>query len=273
VTTLQFFGGTFRPVDIAGNPSLSPETALTWNLGGIVRAGDFRATVDYWSFDFQKPLVAEPFDAVVNTMFPGGLATNCGNPAFAGLQARFTFSGVCNINNVSRLRTNWINGADQKTSGIDVLATYDFPAVDAASIEGLPVQPAFDAVGLLNQGQSVVPMPQWKAQLYADFTHGMHNLRITANYINSYIDQRTAPFVPLAALGGAQVLAGKKIEDSVLVDLSYRAQLPWDSTLVLRVANVFDSDPAFARLSAGYDPFTGNPLGRTFKVILSKKIW
>lgn len=292
VTTLQFFGGTFRPVDIAGNPNLSPETAFTWNLGGIVRAGGFRATVDYWSFDFQKPLVSEPFDAVVNTMFPGGASTNCGNPAYAGLQARFTFSGACSINNVSRLRTNWINGADQKTSGVDVLATYDFPAmgeteitvggsltyvieykVDAASIEGLPVQPAFDAVGLLNQGQSVVPMPQWKGQLYADFTRGAHNLRVTANYINSYVDQRTAPYLPQAALGGAALLEGKKIEDTVLVDLSYRAQLPWDSTVVLRVANVFDTDPAFARLSPGYDPFTGNPLGRTFKVILSKKIW
>lgn len=295
VTTLQFFGGNYRPVDIEGNPDLQPESALTWSLGGIIRKGGFRATVDYWSFDFEKPIVAEPFDAIVATMFPGGLSTNCGNPAYAQLQARFTFfpGTPCAVTNVARLRTGVVNGSDQKTSGIDALADFDFPEavwdtditiggsltyvleykVDAMTVDGLPVQPAFDAVNKLNQGQSVVPMPDWKAQAYVDFSRGRHNLRVTASYIASYVDQRTAPYLPLASLGGASVLDGRKIDDSLIVDAAYRAELPWDTTLTVRVANVFDTDPSFARLGPGYDPFTGNPLGRTLKIGVTKKIW
>ena len=257
--------------------------------------GGFRATLDYWSFDFEKPLVAEPFDAIVATMFPGGLSTNCGNPAFAGLQSRFVFfpGTPCGVANVARLRTQVVNGSDQKTSGVDLLAEYNAPEVaygvdvtigttltyvfeykvDATIVEGLTVQPAFDGVNLLNQGQSIVPVPDWKAQAYLEFSRGAHNLRLTANYISSYVDQRAAPFLPMASLGGQALLRGRKIDENVIVDAAYRVELPWETTLVLRLQNVFDTDPSFARLSPGYDPFTGNPLGRTLKVAVTKRIW
>jgi iron complex outermembrane receptor protein len=42
---------------------------------------------------------------------------------------------------------------------------------------------------------------------------------------------------------------------------------------VLRLQNIFDEDPSFARLAPGYDPFTGNPMGRTFKISVTKKVW
>jgi iron complex outermembrane receptor protein len=228
-------------------------------------------------------------------MFPGGSTANCGNPAFARLQARFTFfpGTTCAVTNVARLRTGVVNGSDQKTSGVDALADFDFPnpvwdtditiggsltyvfeyKVDELEVEGLLVQPAFDGVNKLNQGQSIVPLPDWKAQAYVDFSRGAHNLRITANYIASYVDQRVAPFLANPALGGASVLAGRKIDDNFTVDAAYRAELPWDTTLTVRVANIFDTDPSFARLGPGYDPFTGNPLGRTLKVAFTKKIW
>jgi len=48
-------------------------------------------------------------------------------------------------------------------------------------------------------------------------------------------------------------------------------QLPWDTTMTLSVDNIFDRDPSFARLDLNYDPFTGNPYGRTFKVSARKK--
>jgi iron complex outermembrane receptor protein len=37
------------------------------------------------------------------------------------------------------------------------------------------------------------------------------------------------------------------------------------------VDNLFDNDPSFARLDLGYDPFTGNPIGRTYKISVTKK--
>jgi iron complex outermembrane receptor protein len=32
------------------------------------------------------------------------------------------------------------------------------------------------------------------------------------------------------------------------------------------VQNLFDQEPGGARLELSYDPFIGNPLGRTFKI-------
>ena len=37
------------------------------------------------------------------------------------------------------------------------------------------------------------------------------------------------------------------------------------------VFNVLDTEPAQARIEMSYDPFIGNPLGRTFKVGVRKK--
>jgi iron complex outermembrane receptor protein len=172
---------------------------------------------------------------------------------------------------VARLRTNFINGSNQKTSGIDVLATYSLPEpvagvdisvggslsyvlefkVDAQTVEGFLAAPAYNGVNKLNQGQSIVPVPDWKAQVYTEFTRGPHNLRITGNYISSYVDQRLAPYLPQATLGppGAPkaLLRGSKIKENLIIDAAYRVELPWDTTLSVRVQNVFDKDPSPVR--------------------------
>mgnify|MGYP002648992598 CR=1 FL=1 len=44
-----------------------------------------------------------------------------------------------------------------------------------------------------------------------------------------------------------------------------------DTQLTASVQNVTDRDPPFARLDLNYDPFTGNPLGRVYKVGLRQK--
>ncbi|HWA62736.1 MAG TPA: TonB-dependent receptor, partial [Caulobacteraceae bacterium] len=126
VTSLQNIGGTFRAVRIFGNPNLKPETAFTFNVGGILEVGHFTATIDYWSFNFKKPLITEPVAGIVNAMFPGGASTNCTNhPEYAALLSRFVFNlNGCGIGNVVRLDTNTINGPQVKTAGIDFSADY-----------------------------------------------------------------------------------------------------------------------------------------------------
>ncbi|MDP3459797.1 MAG: TonB-dependent receptor, partial [Hyphomonas sp.] len=126
VTSLQSVGVTFRAVDIAGNPGLKPESALTYNVGAIFQTGGLNLTVDYWNFDFDDSVVVEPVANMVAAMFPGGSAVNCGTPAFAALEARFTFTGACAVGNVSRLSTQYINGPNIKTSGIDLSVDYTF---------------------------------------------------------------------------------------------------------------------------------------------------
>ncbi len=82
------------------------------------------------------------------------------------------------------------------------------------------VTPAFDAVGLLNYQTIAVPIPKWKGDVFTEWTMGPHNLRLTVHYIDSYTDQRTAPFAAGAYKDSTgapvQVAAGKKIDTQIL---------------------------------------------------------
>jgi iron complex outermembrane receptor protein len=292
VTSLQQILGVFRAVDIYGNADLQPETATTYSVGAILEMGAFKATLDYWNFDFQDPITTEPVAGLVNAVFPGGVA-NCAHP----LAARFTFQGgVCSVPNIARLQTKTVNGAAVKTSGVDVIADYTFEDVlggsltigatatyvieyttDDTFVEGVLVSPGFDAVGLLNYQTTAYPLPQKKGNLYFEWNSGVHNARWTIRYIDGYTDQRTAPFATGAYRGSDlagtpfTVSAGKNIDSFTTHDFTYRVFLPWDVTGSLTVENILDEDPPFARLDLNYDPFTASGLGRNWKVSLTKK--
>jgi iron complex outermembrane receptor protein len=64
---------------------------------------------------------------------------------------------------------------------------------------------------------------------------------------------------------------GQKIGAFTTIDLTYRWQAPWDTTIVLDVDNVLDETPPFARLDLGYDPFTATPIGRAAKISVTKR--
>ena len=81
VTSLQNVAGTFRAVDTFGNLDLEPESATTFNVGTIVTFGGFSASLDYWNFDFDNPIVIEPLGGMVSQMFPTGQPSRCGAPA------------------------------------------------------------------------------------------------------------------------------------------------------------------------------------------------
>ncbi|MGH8176008.1 MAG: TonB-dependent receptor [Steroidobacter sp.] len=285
VTSLQNIAGTFRAVDTFDNPNLEPESATTFNVGMILRAGAFSGSLDYWNFDFDNPIVVEPVGGIVASLFPNGAAlpNNCGNPAFAGIQNRFTFggAGACSASNISRLEVNWINGAPVKTSGLDLIGQYDWDGVfggqvsfgvnatyileyevDAQQVEGTDVVGAFDAVGFLNYQTTAIPLPEWKGNVFLEYANGPHNLRWVTNYIDGYTDQRSFAVNPAL---------GKEIDEFMTHDLNYRVELPWDTRLVAAIDNVFDEEPPFVRLELAYDPFTASALGRTFKLGLTKR--
>ncbi|MDP3495382.1 MAG: TonB-dependent receptor [Hyphomonadaceae bacterium] len=291
----------FRAVAISGNADLTPEKATTYSVGAIVEAGPFKGTIDYWNFDFQDPFVAEPAGTIFNLMFPGGSSVNCGNPAFAELQSRFTFEpNVCSAATVSGLRLSYVNAGGVKTDGVDATGELRFDdvyggalrlgaqvsytikyALAEQKVRGVTVSPAFDAIGLFNYATGYYSMPQWKGNLFVEWESGPHNIRIQTNYVDGYVDQRTAPYAGNLFVGDVATLAqatvvprpqeGKKIDAFISTDVTYRVFLPWDSTAVVSVNNVFDTDPPFARVESNYDPTVASPLGRTIKLALTKK--
>ena len=81
----------------------------------------------------------------------------------------------------------------------------------------------------------------------------------------------TGTTVGFCAGQNVSVLAGQKVPATFNTDVSYQLDLPWNATLTLTVQNLFDEDPAFARLAINYDAFTGSPLGRTFRIGVRKR--
>lgn len=284
LVVLTFIGGAFRAVDILASPDLQPETATTWNAGALVDAGRFRAGVDYWRYDFEGAIESEPVSGIVAAMFAD--PANCTDPAYAALRARFTFSGgTCAAANVQRLATYAFNSADVSTSGVDFRASYDLdlgPAalqlgvngahvidyeVDDVMVEGIVVQPAFDAAGQLNYQTTAYPIPQWKGQAWVQGEYGAHMLRLQANHVAGYTDQRGGDVfgANFGTLGGATVAAGKDIGSFTTLDAIWRWRALEQVNVSVALENLFDEDPPFARLDQNYDPFTASPLGFTAK--------
>ena len=284
-------GSSFRAVDVFASPALKPERATTWNAGVMAARGGFRANVDYWRYQLRGPIESEPVSGIVSALFGATGSANCNNPAYAALQARFTFSGgTCGSANVQRLATYSINSADVATSGIDFAASYDAALgpvrasagisgtytiadrIGAVIVEGIAVQPAFDAAGKLNYQTTAYPLQRWKGQGWAQGRVGPHTVRLQVNYTDGYTDQRGADIfgANTSALAGASVTAGKSIASFTTVDLVWRWRLPTGAELSVAGFNLFDRAPPFARLDQNYDPLTASPLGFTAKVGVSQ---
>jgi iron complex outermembrane receptor protein len=288
---LTFIGGAFRAVDVLGNQDLRPESATTYNAGGMIDSGGLRASIDFWRYDFAGPIESEPVSGMVAALFGASGNANCDNPEYAALRARFTFSGgACSAANVQRLATYAFNSADVSTSGLDFQASYDTAwggsrlqvglsgsyvleyQVDDVVVEGVPVQPAFDAAGLLNYQTTAYPLPRLKGFAWVQGTHGNHSLRLQLNHVGGYTDQRGADvFGPnAAALAGASVTAAKEIGSFDTMDVTWRWQVLDSTAVSLALLNVLDQDPPLARLDQNFDPFTASPLGFTARLGISR---
>lgn len=285
VTTLAFTSrlSGYKPYDNFGNPTLEPEEANTYNVGAIVRAGGFKGSLDYWKFKFKNPLGSEGGTDLVAAFF--GTSTDplnfCGAAGYEGLQTRFQFiDGVCAPENLIRTAVNTINGPEENISGLDASLSYLFDGVfggelvigtdatytleykrDALIVEGVVIQEADDYAGTrggLSGGASSIP--DWRGSAYVDFSSGDHSVRWTTRYVDGVIDVR--PSVPDGF---------REIGSFLTHDLVYLMKLPAETTLSAAVFNLTDRDPPLVRLDLSYDPFIGNPLGRYFKVAMTKR--
>ena len=77
-TQLSYVNQTeaFKAVDITGNANLDPEEATTYNIGVITDFGtdNWTATVDYYNFEFDNPIIFENHQQLANAYAAGGAA-------------------------------------------------------------------------------------------------------------------------------------------------------------------------------------------------------
>ena len=68
--------GAFKAVDITGNPNLDPEEATTYNVGVVTDFGTdtWTATVDYYNFEFENPIIFENHQQLADAYAAGGAA-------------------------------------------------------------------------------------------------------------------------------------------------------------------------------------------------------
>lgn len=302
-TTLQNVRGVFRAIDNFGNPELKPESATAYNLGLLIDAGGFRASVDYYTLKLRETISTEPIGALASLLYPSNTTNRCNDPAYAAVLARFTFQDLngngtaddCAAANIARVRINTINGAPVDISGLDIAASYVIDDLMGARVTlgadatwtikydlaelrlgNLILSSPFDAVGKLNFQTAAYPLPEWKGTAFVNIETGAHNLRLSGRYFDRYFDQRTDIFSPSTnySTTGQQLvtmLQGQVISSWMVFDIAYRLKMPDNLELTLAVDNVLDADPPFSRQSYSYDPFIANGLGTTFKFGLSKK--
>ncbi|MEQ3745621.1 MAG: TonB-dependent receptor [Henriciella sp.] len=282
VTTLQFVAPTsaFKAVDQFGNPNLAPESAFSFNVGGLFENGNFNASIDYYSFDFSDPIIVEEQSSIVGAAIAAlGTATTDDD----GIISRITFTdnnndGLNQANEISRISTNVVNGPDIETSGIDIRAenvwdmgdnefslamdmTYILEyVVGDLDVEGTTLAGG-DRVDQFNRSNFSRSLPQWKANVTANYSMGDHNFRGVLRHIDSYEDER----------GDVTGNGSDEIDAQTTVDLFYNWQSQWDLDLGLSIVNAFDEDPPFAAFDLNYDPYTHNPFGRTFKISVTKR--
>jgi outer membrane receptor protein involved in Fe transport len=287
--TYTVAGGNWLGATFVTDASIKPETAKSWNVGAIWQSDGFasghelRIIVDYFNIETEDQIgqIADP-NQIASLVFngPGGTVTTC-DPNVQPLVRRISFNGTCavgmsGVGGFSSVTTLFGNGPGQSTNGYDIQATYSLPAgpgdlvldvtatritelfTGPTSLDGVVITTGDDRLGSLNFATFALAAPEWRANFSANYRMGQHNIRLGVNYVSAVNDER------------AGIQYGEDGEDWVTTDISYRFELSDDFALTATVANLFDRDPPRAQEELGYDPFMGNPLGRTFEFGVKK---
>ena len=272
--------GAFKRVDTRGNPNLEPEEATTINAGllvdrdGLLTPSDnLFVTVDYWSYDFQDPLVKEPFGNVLALACTTG-PCDPSSPYFD----RLVFGGPPAAGNVEIINVDLVNGPDIETDGVDFTVRYGIEAgpgylslalagtrITSYDIGAWEFGGKYDALGRLNYQTSLArTLAEWKGRVSANYAWGALNARWVVNGVDEY-DYLMQGFLDSE---------GRTIEGVVPSHVTHDLHIHYSFMndqlrAIFSIFNIEDEDPPFMSREMNYDAFTHNPFGRMFKVGLS----
>ncbi len=298
ITTLagiQAAANNFKSVDIFGNPNdLGPETAFTYNVGAVINTSGFTVSVDYWGFDVKDRITTTPGQAIATSVASGALAPN--NTRFANCSSVFanliTFQGGGCVQgtttglDISRVRTDWVNGPGIKTSGIDLAFDYktdlaggklnigaqasvvlDF-TFDDFVFRGVLVQAGYQAKGFTNYFRDPLTVSPLRATGWINYATGGLNVRYQARYVGGVDDDRCVGLANCASTNFGPTNFGAVVKSFTQHDINIQYDLPISAVqtqLQFGIDNFTNAAPPASRLELSYDPFIGNPLGRVFR--------
>ncbi|MEL7197923.1 MAG: TonB-dependent receptor [Pseudomonadota bacterium] len=304
VTALQGFtaaGGNFKSLDIFGNPDdLGPETALTYNVGAIF-SGDIGAaritfSADYWAILLEDQITTTPGEAIANVVgnfqTTGTEPVDCSSP----LANLITFAnnvciqGTTTGLDISRVRTDFVNGPDVDIAGLDFALNVDVPIgesvvlsfggnavynleyeFDDFELQGVIVQESYDAVGFGNYFRDPNTLPEWRANGFVNVNFEPVNIRYNVTHIDGVFDDRCIALDPCFQTSQGPtdfgIESGSYTQHDIAVTLDL-ALAGLDVTLQGAIENFTDEAPARAQLPLGFNPFIGNAIGRNYRLSL-----
>ena len=275
-TALAYVGATlaFKAIDTTGSPDLDPESAFTYNFGLVYSSDSLNASVDYWAFEFENPIITESYNQLAAAYAAGGASKEA-------VQSQITCQGgladgSCAVSGLARIQANIVNGPATETDGIDFYVDYAMDMggnqvnvglegtytmsydVDAYYKGGVLIADAFEAAGYYNFDNNVRPIQDLKARAHVNVGIGATmNALLYVNYISDYDDRRDA----------VKSLGGSTVDSQTTMDFHFTTSLMDDAlSLTASVINLTDEEPPVAYGDLMYDGYTHNALGRMFKV-------
>ncbi|MBF2754727.1 MAG: TonB-dependent receptor [Gammaproteobacteria bacterium AqS3] len=182
----------------------------------------------------------------------------------------------CAVGGTTRVEVNYVNGPDTDIAGTDLFfrfftdggfeyglsASYlsQYEASAYLSETGETLNPASEYVGTMNFSTSN-PLPRWKGRTWVqqrffnDDSGAVRDLRVQANHIPGYLDQRAAN-------------GRNDVKPMTTLDVTFNTTLGLNQKgqLAVSIYNFMDIDPPKTFTDLGYDAFVHNPFGRMIKV-------
>ncbi len=290
-------GGVSYQLQVAGGAdvaSLGPQESRSFTAGAELTppaVPGLRLALGYYDIRYDGQIAAPPIPSVLlaNPAAFGSLFIR--NPTVAQVQdyvavgeagqgffpfdAFFQFDPNFNPASVQLIiDARRRNLAEVRTRGIDFSASYDLDVGSSALHFGL------DGVYILERIQRVTATSQpfdtvdtlfnptdLRLRGSVGWRRGGLSLNAFVNHIDSYTDNRVAPFIPVDSW------------TTVDVNLAYRFEAVRGPlagvTVALSAANLFNQDPPSVvnrnAFEIGFDPSNANPLGRLVAIEISKR--
>ncbi len=293
-TALEYVtaAGIYKAIDTFGDSTLVPERALTYNVGVNLELPRLRASLDYWSYDFEDMIDVLPFEGIADLYAGGGSQKAAVQDFVTCPDGKGT--GTCSIQSVERIEARFVNWPGIRMSGLDLHASTSIShgeaivilkvngtyvrefVVRALDVDGTEVLAEYDAKGKLNVKTPVAPpLPQWKSSFSAGYHVGDYSVVNDFNAVSAYTNDNFVYTEEQKRMDPGKA----KLEDLYSgIDPFFT----WDLSLLkrsserfdmgLHVMNVLDSDPPQVRWEASYDGFTHSPKGRRIKASLTYRM-
>jgi iron complex outermembrane receptor protein len=228
-------------VIVEGAPGLTPQSAENYNFGVMFQKDSFRASIDYFMFDYTDLIAAEAgAQAIVDAQCAG--IEDTGLPIIPDSRVTRDATGQ-----VRQVRSLFVNIGSVETSGIDFNADYRMDIgngslivdVGATMLFAFDVDTdgdgvnEFDGAGSRNARNSFATMPELRANAAATWFSGNHTARLGMNHIGGYTNDQSNNAV---------------INSWTVLDAMYAYTFTgWlgegDTTLAVGVNNLLDEDP------------------------------